>query len=227
MSSVGYLSQISPYLLERFKAYPTLVDLYFHTYQLKAQIQSGAKPWLAIQELQDELAEIVDGWGEFHRLHPDDFEYIKSDIPLIFAESRFPSFQLGMRSAVGGGWESLHIFLAGTQDPNPSFLMHQDKESNFLFVNLIGGGQEIGNNVGYGRPRFFEPNEVQEINKALRVIDRDNFQERWRFICKVNSFTNSAMSDEDVEEFAAFFRELKKYIKGVVKECDALLFSVS
>jgi hypothetical protein len=34
----------------------------------------------------------------------------------------------------------------------------------YLFVNLIGGRQEIGNDLGYGKPKFFEPEEVKEIS---------------------------------------------------------------
>lgn len=227
MSSVACLHQISPYLLERFKAYPALVDLYLNAYSLKSRIRSGVDQWSAIQELQDELAEICQGSCEF-RAQPQDFEHIKADIPLIFAESRFPTFQLGTRSAIGGdGWEFLHIFLSGTQHPSPSFLRHQDKGvSNFLFVNLIGSGQSIGNNVGYDKPRYFEPNTMKELNKALREIDRDDFQDRWQFICQANNFSVGEMLDEDIGEFVQFYRELNKYFKGVVEEGDALLFSV-
>lgn len=226
MSSVACLHQISPYLLERFKAYPALVDLYLNAHSLKSRIRSGVDQWSAIQELQDELVEICQGSCEF-RVQPQDFEHIKADIPLIFAESRFPTFQLGTRSAIGGdGWESVLLFLSGTQHPNPSFLMDQEKGvSNFLFVNLIGG-QLIGNNVGYGEPRYFEPNTVKELSKALREIDKDDFQDRWQFICEANNLLVGEISDEDIEEFVQFYRELKKYFKGVVKEDDALLFSV-
>ncbi|MBW4542313.1 MAG: YfbM family protein [Myxacorys chilensis ATA2-1-KO14] len=226
MSSVACLHQISPYLLERFKAYPALVDLYLNAYSLKSRMRSGVEQWSAIQELQDELADICQGSCEF-RLHIQDFEHIKADIPLIFAESRFSNFQLGTRSAVGGGWESLHIFLAGTHQLNPSFVIRRDENlNNFLLVNLIGGGQSIGNNLGYGKPSYFEPNIVEELNKALREIDKDDFQKRWHFIYEANNFSASEITDEDIKEFVQFYRELKKYFKGVVKEGDALLFSV-
>lgn len=226
MSSDAYLNQISPYLLGRFKAYPALVDLFCNAWQLKEQLQSGVETWSAIQDMQDEYVDMMQENYEF-QLHPTDFEFIKTDIPLILAESRFPTFSLGTRSAVGGGWDSLHIFLSGTRDPNPAFLTRRDEMSRrYLFVNLIGGGQEIGNDLGYGKPKFFEPEEVKEIRKALKEVDKDNFQMRWQFIADINDFsTTEAMTDEDVTDFAQFLRELKQYLKDAVEQGDALLLT--
>jgi hypothetical protein len=124
MSSDAYLNQVSPYLLSRFKAYPALVDLFCNAWQLKEQLQSGIETWIAVQNMQNEYADMMQENYEF-QLHPTDFELIEADIPLILADSRFPAFSLGTRSAVGGGWDSLHIFLAGTRDPNPTFLDRQ------------------------------------------------------------------------------------------------------
>ncbi|MBW4421423.1 MAG: YfbM family protein [Myxacorys californica WJT36-NPBG1] len=227
MSSDAYLNQVSPYLLDRFKKYPALVDLFCNAWKLKEQINSGIEPWVAIQEMQDEYADLMQGYYEF-QLQPTDFEHIKADIPLILAESRFPTFNLGTRSAVGGGWDSLHIFLAGTREPNPSFLVNQDKSiSSYLFVNLVGGGQEIGNDLGYGKPRFFEAEAVKEISKALKEIDKDNFQRRWQFISDMNGFSTTVMTDEDVTDFVEFLRDLRKYLKDAVEEGDALLLTVN
>lgn len=118
--------------------------------------------------------------------------------------------------------------MAGTRDPNPAFLVRKDeKSSRYIFVNLIGGGQEIGNDLSYGKPKFFEPEEVQEISKALKEVDKDNFQRRWQFIADINNFSTTEMTDEDVTDFAQFLRELKQYLKGAVEEGDALLLTVS
>lgn len=227
MSSDAYLNQISPYLLARLKAYPALADLFCNAWQLKEQLKLGVEPWVAIQNMQDEYADLMQGNAEV-QLQLTDFESIRTDIPLILAESRFPTFSLGTRSAVGGGWDTLHIFLAGTRDSNPEFLTRKDeKSSRYIFVNLIGGGQEIGNDLGYGKPKFFEPEEVQEISEALKEVDKDNFQRRWQFIADINNFSIIEMTDEDVTDFAQFLRELKQYLKGAVEEGDALLLTVS
>lgn len=225
MSSDAYLNQISPYLLERFKAYPLLVDLFCNAWQLKKQIKSGTEPLIAVQNLQDEYIDLMQGQREFY-LPSTDLDTIKTDIPLILAESRFPTFSLGTRSAVGGGWESLHIFLAGTHESSPIFLTRRDEiGSRYLFVNLIGGGREIGNDLGYGKPRFFTPEEVQEISKALKSTVQDNVQRRWQHIADINGFLTTEMTTEEIKDFAQFLSELKKYLKETVEEGDALLLT--
>lgn len=41
MSSDAYLEQISPYLLDRFKIYPSLTDIYRNYYVIEESIESG------------------------------------------------------------------------------------------------------------------------------------------------------------------------------------------
>lgn len=160
------------------------------------------------------------------RIEPEDYENIKMDIPLILSEAKNHTFYLGTRSAIGGGYGSLEIFLAGGQPDGSWITRHDEKMGDLLCVNLLEGGQRIGNNFGYGELEYFEPQAVKDIDRALDLIANHDIKERWALICSVNNYKSQEMTEAEVKDFSDFYQELKAYFKSVSKAGNALLLSV-
>jgi hypothetical protein len=95
----------------------------------------------------------------------------------------------------------------------------------------LEGGQEVGDDDGYGPPRLFQPSEVQQINAALAPISDD---ELWgRFDperMEAESIYPSIWDEEEEElrdEYLSYFHELKKVVAQAGEEGMGLLVTLS
>jgi Domain of unknown function (DUF1877) len=117
-------------------------------------------------------------------------------------------------------WHGLHYLLTGTAG-----------ESGLPLGFLLEGGREVGEDLGYGSPRLFEPGEVQQMNAALAPINDD---ELW------NRFDPDAMEAENVypgiwdedeeelrEEYVTYFNELKQVVDQAATHGMGLLVILS
>jgi hypothetical protein len=89
-------------------------------------------------------------------------------------------------------------------------------ESGVPLGFLLEGGQEVGEDDGYGAPRLFHPSEVQVISAALAPISDD---ELW------SQFDPERMEAENIypgiwdeeeeelrDEYLTYFHELKQVV---------------
>ena len=103
-------------------------------------------------------------------------------------------------------WHGLHYLLTGSA-----------MEGELPLAFLLQGGEAIGEDDGYGPPRLFHADEVQELHTALSAISDDELWSR---------FDPDQMSAEGVypdvwdesehdlrEEYLTYFHEMKKVVK--------------
>jgi hypothetical protein len=113
-------------------------------------------------------------------------------------------------------WHGLHYLLTGSA-----------AEGDLPLAFLLQGGEEVGEDDGYGPPRLFSPDEVEEIDAALSAISDDQLWSR---------FDPEQMSTEGVypdcwdepevdlrEEYVFYFHEMKKVVNNARAAGNALL----
>ena len=117
-------------------------------------------------------------------------------------------------------WHGLHFLLTGSAG-----------ESGEPLGFLLEGGQEVGEDDGYGAPRLFQPGEVQQINAALAPISDD---ELWgRFdpeLMEAESIYPGIWDEEEEElreEYLSYFHELKKVVAQAGQGGMGLLVTLS
>ena len=117
-------------------------------------------------------------------------------------------------------WHGLHFLLTGSAG-----------ESGVPLGFLLEGGQEVGEDDGYGAPRLFQPGDVEQINAALAQISDD---ELWgRFdpeLMEAESIYPGIWDEEEEElrdEYLTYFHELKKVVAQAAEGGMGLLVTLS
>ncbi len=102
-------------------------------------------------------------------------------------------------------WHGLHFLLTGSAG-----------ESGVPLGFLLEGGQEVGEDDGYGAPRLFQPKEVQVISAALAPISDD---ELWSHFdperMEAENIYPGIWDEEEEElrdEYLTYFHELKQVV---------------
>jgi hypothetical protein len=102
-------------------------------------------------------------------------------------------------------WHGLHYLLTGSATA----------ESGPLAF-LLAGGDEIGEDDGYGPPRLFDPNAVRAIDAALATVTNDALWSRFDAGAMESEGVYPGTWDEDEadlrEEYTTYFGELKGLI---------------
>jgi lysophospholipase L1-like esterase len=102
-------------------------------------------------------------------------------------------------------WHGLHYLLTGSAG-----------EGGLPLGFLLEGGREVGQDLGYGSPRLFEPGDVQHLNAALAPITEDELWSRFDPIAMEAEGIYPVIWDEDEEElreeYVTYFLELKKVV---------------
>ena len=63
-------------------------------------------------------------------------------------------------------WNAIHFLLNGEELPEPGAVAPP-------LLNVVYGGEEIGEDIGYGSARFLLPQQVRELADALQDISAD------------------------------------------------------
>jgi hypothetical protein len=119
-----------------------------------------------------------------------------------------PNADLNQRStslSLEKAWHGLHYLLTGSA-----------AEGEWPLAFLLQGGEEVGEDDGYGPPRLFAHDEVEELDAALSAISDD---ELWR------RFDPEQMEAEGVypncwdeaeddlrEEYLSYFHQVKQVV---------------
>jgi hypothetical protein len=75
---------------------------------------------------------------------------------------------LGEHLSIGKAWHGAHFLLSGAAEPTPTPL-----------GQAILGGIEIGEDTGYGPPRYLDSEAVTGIAKALSALDNAELRRRY------------------------------------------------
>ena len=117
-------------------------------------------------------------------------------------------------------WHGLHFLLTGSAG-----------ESGAPLGFLLEGGQEVGEDDGYGAPRLFQPGEVQQINAALAPISDDELWGRFDSeLMEAESIYPGIWDEEEEElrdEYLTYFHELKKVVAQAGEGGMGLLVTLS
>ncbi|HLJ93199.1 MAG TPA: YfbM family protein [Gemmataceae bacterium] len=145
-----------------------------------------------------------------------------TDIQRLEQAEVYSSLERGQMPSVHleKAWHGLHFLLTGSAG-----------ESGVPLGFLLEGGQEVGEDDGYGAPRLFQPGEVQQINAALAPISDDKL---WgRFDAELMEAENiyPCIWDEEEEElrdeYLTYFHELKKVVAQAAEGGMGLLVTLS
>jgi Domain of unknown function (DUF1877) len=102
-------------------------------------------------------------------------------------------------------WHGLHYLLTGSAG-----------EGGLPLGFLLEGGREVGEDLGYGSPRLFEPDEVQHLNAVLAPITDDELWSRFDPDAMEAEGVYPGIWDEEEadlrEEYVTYFLELKQVV---------------
>ncbi len=102
-----------------------------------------------LQELQEDLRDNPEAVSDF--LDPEERSYDKSSPELEIAKA----------------WHGIEFLLYGKEDGLPSPL------------NIVMGGTEIGEDVGYGPVRYLLPEQVKEASRTLEGLNKAEMRKRF------------------------------------------------
>jgi hypothetical protein len=104
---------------------------------------------------------------------------------------------LGEHLSIGKAWHGAHFLFSGGAEPTPTPL-----------GQAILGGVEIGEDTGYGPPRYLDHDAVDGITKALSSVDEAELRRR---------YDGDAMNAEDL--YPDVWTEADS-VDWLVDECD-------
>ena len=131
--------------------------------------------------------------------------------------------ELLMPEIMGGGngldvyksWHGIHYVLTGSS-----------WEGKPPLKNVVLGGTEIGEDVGYGPARYLTPAEVREVAEALKPIDDAEFARRFNADemaeDEIYAFDPDAAEDE-LDGLLDTYRELRQYYLDAASNKDGML----
>lgn len=145
-----------------------------------------------------------------------------ADIQRLEEAEGYPDLEPGRTPSVHleKAWHGLHFLLTGSAG-----------ESGVPLGFLLEGGQEVGEDDGYGAPRVFQPGEVQQIHAALAPISDDELWSRFDAeLMEAESIYPGIWDEEEEElreEYLSYFHELKKVVAQAGEKGMGLLVMLS
>ena len=163
MSINGHLREISPALLQRIQDDPSLTRTIIlgGIQGIPGSVLShfdGASRERDLAAALEHLSPAQQKIAMFAATKIGDF--FRKAYSQVGDLSDFEPGSLGEHLGLGKAWHGLHFLLSGSADPNPTPL-----------GQAVLGGKEIGEDTGYGRPRYLDAAAVSDIAKALAAVD--------------------------------------------------------
>jgi hypothetical protein len=107
---------------------------------------------------------------------------------------------------IGKSWHGIHFVLNG--DP---------WKGNPPLSNVVLGGKEVGEDLGYGAPRLLKPEEVKEVATALEKINEkefsDLFKQRKFAGADIYVYSQHAGDEDILGELCMYYMEVKQFFK--------------
>jgi hypothetical protein len=124
-----------------------------------------------------------------------------------------------VRGELEKAWHGLHLVLTGRADEAPPPLGY-----------LLSGGEEVGEDLGYGAARLLMPPEVQAFRDALKMISEAEFDARFDLGALERNDVYPHIWDEDrdelLEEYQMYFEQLKNDLDQTAAAGEGLLIAI-
>jgi len=225
MSINGHIREISPALLRRIQTDPSLTRSIIlgsiphslgmdaaraHYDRLESPHPSREKDALAaalenMSPAQRQMAMlVVDKIGGF-------FRKAYSQVGDL---SDFEPGSLGEHLRLGQAWHGLHFLLCRSPEPTPSPL-----------GQAVLGGIEIGEDTGYGSPRYLDPAAVGAIAKALSALDATSLRGQYdgEAMNEADLYPDAWNEPDTVDWLMQEFDRLREFYVGAASRGNAAL----
>jgi hypothetical protein len=162
--------------------------------------------------------------GCFKRISARDFGRIQADpdlaVALLTPEEEPEGFDPFTDYDVDKAWHGIHFLLTGSA-------WEGDPPLNFL----VAGGEEIGEDTGYGPPRGFSVAEVKEIAKALSFVTVEALRSRYNPQQMQQMEIYPDIWEREGEEGLIYllgcFEGMKNFVIGGAEQDEALVVFLS
>ena len=112
-------------------------------------------------------------------------------------------------------WHVLHYLLTGKVEEAPAPL-----------GNAILGGQEIGDDLGYGPARFLTSKQVREVAGALEAVSKDELAARFDLDAMLAARIYPVRDASELELAQHYFEHLSRYYSDAAASGNAMLLYV-
>lgn len=116
-------------------------------------------------------------------------------------------------------WHAIHFLLNGSA-----------WEGEAPLFNVILGGKEVGEDLGYGKARYLTGKEVQEVALTLVNITEEDLKQRFDS-ARMNELeiypSEDWSRDEEIDYVLSYYKDLKEYYMEAVRQDSAMLLFIS
>ncbi len=155
--------------------------------------------------------------GHFKQISPQLLDEIIKDPSslesIIYTDEEDPN-ELNIDKA----WHGIHYLLTGSA-----------WEGEPPLVNVIMGGTEIGDDLGYGAARYLTVNQVKEATEALLKISEEELKTRFNpeEMNKLEIYPPINWIEEEFDYLLGYYEELVAYYKDADEKRNAMLIYIT
>jgi hypothetical protein len=150
--------------------------------------------------------------GNLKQISAATLEEIKAD-PSIVEEILFSEEGEAEGLEIDKAWHGLHYLLTGEAWGGAPPL-----------ANAVLGGEEIGEDFGYGAARYLTPGQVKEVATALSGVSEEELTNRFDpDAMRAAQIYGISGDDDDLEYLLEYFRPLVEYYQDASQKGNAML----
>jgi Domain of unknown function (DUF1877) len=157
--------------------------------------------------------------GNFRALPDEELQALFANparVEQLLYESFFGGNGNGNELDVDKAWHGLHFLLTGSA-----------WEGTFPFNFIASGGEEVGDDLGYGPARGLTGHEVQQIDAALQALPAAELVQRFdaerMTELEIYPFGWSHDPDGEREYLLEYYTDLRAFVRRTAERSDALL----
>lgn len=208
MGMRGHLRQITPAELQSFQQNPESLSMAIRGKDREkhnAMIEALAQ----LQPISEKVREL--------NLGPEETKKAQND---MFQQIAAISSGLGIGRSKDGldlekSWHVLHYLLTETA-----------AEASPPFGNAILGGQEIGDDLGYGSARFLTPEQVRDVSRALNSVSKEDLARRFDLPAMIRANVYPVRDESELELAQEYFEHLSRYYADAAAAGNAMLLYI-
>jgi hypothetical protein len=212
MGMRGHLRQLTPDEMARLQRNPKAVKKL-----IEGKVRSKAAETKAAMERAQQIKATAVAAGNLS--DPAEQERVRA---LILKELAGAGITLQAGPTEDGlnlekSWHVLHYLLTGEAEEAPPPL-----------GNAILGGEEIGEDLGYGPARFLTPQQVRDVATGLAAISKDDLRSRFHLDAMIEAHIYPCKSNNEgeVELAQDYFDHLSRYYADAAASGNAMLLWV-
>ncbi len=153
--------------------------------------------------------------GNFMQVSPEQLDSLKQR-PDSVGEYLFPEDgELPNCCDIDKAWQGIHFLLAG--DP---------WQGEGPLGQVVLGGTELGEDLGYGPARYLTADQVKEVAQAIQPIDRDELSSRFepQAMAEADIYSfHLEDAEDDLNYYLTYYDELKRYYTAAAANGQAML----